>query len=465
MDERLTSGDEGLDEILGGGLPMNGINLIIGLPGSGKTILSEQFVFAGATEERPAIYLTTVSEPFEKILRYGQTLSFFDRDVVGRAVYYEDLGDTVGGEGGLSAVTERIASLTRERRPGIIAIDSFKALAAFAEDAQAFRSFLHDLAALLTAFPVTSFWIGEYSEEEMRTAPEAAVADGIISLEMERANERAQRLIQVIKLRGSQFRSGRHGYRLSTDGITVFPRLADPLSQEAYGLSEHRISTGIPPLDTMLAEGYTGGSSTLVAGPSGAGKTLMGLHFIFSGVAIGQPGVIATLQENPVQIGRMARGFGWSLDDERVSVMYRSPNDVYIDEWVYELLNLVETTGATRVLIDSLSDLHYAATDPVRFREFIYSLTQRLSRSGVSPIMTSEVPDLFHVGSLAEYGISHLSDNVILLQYVRAGSRLLRTVTVVKSRASAHDPEIREFGITSDGIVLGDPIGNENVFG
>ena len=145
--------------------------------------------------------------------------------------------------------------------------------------------------------------------------------------------------------------------------------------------------------------------------------------------------------------------------------MYRSPNDVYIDEWVYELLDLVETTGATRVLIDSLSDLHFAATDPVRFREFIYSLTQRFSRTGVSPIMTSEVPDLFHVGSLAEYGISHLSDNVILLQYVRAHTGLLRTVAVVKSRASAHDPEIREFDITSGGIVLGDPIGDETVFG
>jgi circadian clock protein KaiC len=465
VDERLTSGDEGLDEILGGGLPMNGINLVVGRPGAGKTILSEQFIFAGATEERPAIYLTTVSEPFEKILHYGQTLSFFDRDAIGRSVYYEDLGDAVGGEGGLSGVTERIAMMTKQRRPGIIAIDSFKALAPYAENARSYRNFLHDLAALLTAFPVTSFWIGEYSEEEMGAAPEAAVADGIISLEMQRANERAQRLIQVIKLRGSEFRSGRHGYRLSRDGITVFPRLADPLSQEVYGLSEDRISTGIPPLDTMLAEGYGKGSSTLVAGPSGAGKTLMGLHFIFNGVAIGQPGVIATLQENPVQLERMARGFGWSLDDEGVSVMYRSPNDVYIDQWVYELIDLVEGTGATRVLIDSLSDLHYAATDPVRFREFIYSLSQRLSRSGVSPIMTSEVPDLFHVGSLAEYGISHLSDNVILLQYVRLDSRLLRTVTVVKSRASAHDPEIREFGITSDGIVLGDPIGDENVLG
>jgi circadian clock protein KaiC len=172
VDKRLTSGDRGLDEILGGGLPMNGINLIIGLPGSGKTMLSQQFVFTGATEERPAIYLSTVSEPFEKMLRYGQTLSFFDRDAIGRSVYYEDLGGMVGNEGGLTTVTERIGALIKERRPGIIAIDSFKALAAYAENGQAFRQFLHNLAALLTAFPVTAFWIGEYSDEETRTAPD-----------------------------------------------------------------------------------------------------------------------------------------------------------------------------------------------------------------------------------------------------------------------------------------------------
>src|SRR4029450_11980827 len=183
-------------------------------------------------------------------------------------------------------------------------------------------------------------------------------------------------------------------------------------------LSDERMSTGIAPLDAMLAEGYAPGSSTLVAGPSGVGKTLMGLHFIFSGAANAEPGVIATLQENPIQLQRVARGFGWSLDNERVAVMHRSPNDVYIDEWVYELLELIHTTAATRVLIDSLSDLQYATPDRVRFREFIYSLTQRFSRAGISPIMTSEIPELFHVGRLAEYGISHLSENGVLLQYL-----------------------------------------------
>ena len=461
MDERGATGDAGLDRILGGGLLLNSINLITGRPGSGKTILCQQFMFARATEERPAVYLSTVSEPFEKILRYAQTLSFFDRNAIGRTIFFEDLGPTVAGPDGLTAVIEQIGTLIRERRPGIIAIDSFKALAAFADDARGFRRFLHDVAALLTAFPATSFWIGEYSEEETRTAPEFAVADAIISLATERVNERTLRLIEVTKLRGSDFRSGRHTYRLSTDGITFFPRLADPVRDEDYRLSEGRITSGVAPLDVMLAEGYTPGSSTLVAGPSGVGKTLMGLHFIFSGAANGEPGVIATLQENPVQLERIARGFGWSLDHERVAVMHRSPNDVYVDEWVYELLETTERTGATRVIVDSLSDLQYATPDLVRFREFIYSLTQRLSRAGISSVLTSEIPDLFRVGRLAEYGISHLSDNVILLQYLRADARLLRTVTILKSRASAHDPQIREFEITPDGIVLGEPIASE----
>ncbi|HKQ17773.1 MAG TPA: ATPase domain-containing protein [Solirubrobacterales bacterium] len=458
MMERLSSGDAGLDLILGGGLPGDGINLVTGLPGSGKTLLCQQFSFACATAERPAIFLSTVSEPFEKMIRYAQTLSFFDRDAIGRSVFYEDLGGAVIGDGGLGAVTERVSALINDRRPGIVTIDSFKALAAFADDARAFRSFLHDLAALLSAYPATCFWVGEYGDDEARTAPEFAVADGIISLATERANERTLRLIRVTKLRGSEFRSGRHAYRLSADGITVFPRLADPVAADGYTLGTERVSTGIALLDGMLAEGYAPGSSTLVAGPSGAGKTLMGLHFIFSGAASGEPGIIASLQENPSQLDKVARGFGWSLENAGVTVMYRSPNDVYIDEWVYELLDVVERTGAKRVLVDGLSDLQYATPDPVRFREFIYSLMQRLSRSGVSPIMTSEIADLFHVGSLAEFGISHLSDNVILLQYRRVGTRIGRTVTVLKSRGSAHDPEVREFDISSDGIELGDPV-------
>jgi circadian clock protein KaiC len=164
--------------------------------------------------------------------------------------------------------------------------------------------------------------------------------------------------------------------------------------------------------------------------------------------------VIASLQENTTQLDRMAHGFGWSVSEPEVEVLYRSPVDIYIDEWVYELMAAVERTGARRVLIDSLADLRMAAPDETRFREFIYSLTQRFSRHGVSILMTMEIPDLFHLERLSESALSHLSDNVVLLKYVQDDHSILRAVSVIKSRASYHHPDIRPFQIGRDGIVL-----------
>jgi circadian clock protein KaiC len=463
MSDRLSSGHPRLDGLLGGGLPANAINVLIGLPGAGKTILAQQYVFANATPDRPALYLSTVSEPLEKIVRYGQSLGFFSPEAVGRAVFYEDLG-TILNEHGLEAVSERIGELIRERKPGIIVIDSFKALSAYA-DASDFRRFLHELAGRLSAFPTNCFWVGEYAEDAIADAPEFAVADTVISLSTARIGDREIRTLRVLKLRGGSASSGAHAYRITSNGIDVFPRLADPVEIDDYVLSDVRISSGIAALDELLADGYWPGASTLCAGPSGSGKTLMGLHFIFNGAREGDPGVIATLQENPVQLERIVRSFDWALQEPAVELMYRSPVDVYIDEWVYELLDTVERVGARRVLIDSLSDLQMAAPDPIRFREYMYSLSQRLSRQGISLFMTSELPDLFRVGRLSEFGVSHLSDNVVLLQYVRDSAVVRRALTVLKTRASHHQPEIREFTITPEGIVLGGTFAPAQSFG
>ena len=454
---RMGSGNPRLDTILGGGFPAHGINLVVGPPGSGKTVLAQQYVFHNATPERPAIYLTTVSEPLEKVLRYVQTLAFFDTGVVGRAVHYEDMGGLLGAEG-LAAVVERIDALLKERRPAILVIDSFKALTPYATDQGAFRRFLHGLAGRLSAFPVTSLWIGEYDSAELSTAPEFAVADAIVSLSSDQVGQRELRMLQVLKLRGSGFLSGRHSYRISEAGIDVFPRLADPMDAMAYPMATERASSGIPALDSMLDDGYWPGAATLVAGPTGSGKTLMGLHFIVSGARGGEPGVIASLQENPTQLQRIAEGFGWSLAEDGVQLLYRSPVDLYIDQWVYELLAAIERTGARRVLIDSLGDLAFAAGDEARYREYLYSLVQRCSRVGVSLLMTFELPDLFQVARLSELGVSHVSDNVVLLQYLRQPDVIRRTLTVLKTRASLHQPQVREFTITPEGITLQDGI-------
>jgi circadian clock protein KaiC len=460
--ERLSSGNERLDQVLNGGLIRNAINLIIGVPGSGKTILSQQYVFHNATVESPALYLSTVTEPLDKILRYGESLEFFDRAAIrdGRVVY-EDLGVTLS-ERGLIDTLDLIDRFLKELRPGIVVIDSFKAFHAFAKHESDFRLFLNGLARRLTAVAVTSIWNAPYTREQAQDVAEFAVADAAISLDIKRAEGRETRVLQVLKLRGSAFRSGEHSYRISAAGFAVFPRLADDLDSSIYELEGRRIESGIPALDEVLGVGgYLAGASTLVVGPSGVGKTLMGLHFIFHGAKTGEPGILATFQENKTQLSRIVKGFGWSLEDKGVHILSRSVVDMYIDEWVYELLDLVARTGATRIVIDSLPDLMTTAGDPVRFREWMYSLVQRCTRQGISLMMIVEVPELFQLRRISEQGLSHLSDNVVLLQYVQDGARLARALTVLKTRAMHHQPVVHRYEITEEGLVLGEELAFE----
>ena len=186
----------------------------------------------------------------------------------------------------------------------------------------------------------------------------------------------------------------------------------------------------------MLADGYWRGASTLVAGPSGAGKTLVALHFVFCGAELGEQGIYATLQENPIQLERIVQGFSWSLKQPKVELMFRPPVDLYLDEWVYDLLDLIEHTGAKRVAIDSLGDLRAACGDEIRFREYMYSFLQRCVRRNVSVMMTQEVPELFGITRLSEFGISHVSDNVVLLQFLRGDSEVKRAITCSKHAAA-----------------------------
>ena len=454
MTDKVSSGLARLDEILAGGLTRGSIALVIGVPGSGKTILSQHFVFNNATEEAPALYLSTITEPFDKILRFGQSLEFFDVGAVrdGRVIY-EDLGGTLTHEG-LDGVLATTGELLKTRHPGLLVIDSFRALHAFAKDDAGYRLFLDALTRQLTASTATSIWIDEYARASAQEAPEFAVADAIIALDTKQIGAREHRILQVLKLRGSGFRSGQHSYRISARGIDVYPRLADVQDETPYTLREKRIRTGVQALDAMLGDGLWPGASTLVVGPTGVGKTLIGLHFLFEGAKTGEPGILATFQENRVQLSRIVAGFGWSIDAPGMHVLSRSLVDVYIDQWVYELLDLIESTGARRVVIDSLPDVMTAAGDATRFREWMYSLVQRLSRAGVTLMMTLEVRELFEIGEISEGGLSHLADNVIVLQYVQGASTVTRTLTVLKTRATHHDNLVRAYEITDKGLSL-----------
>lgn len=453
MVRRLSSGHVRLDAILDGGLIDPSIVLVAGLPGSGKTVLAQQYAFANGTDERPAVYLSTVGEPLGKILQFSEGLSFFDTDRVGRSVLFDDLGtqlDRGGLDGTLSWIVELI-----ERQPcSMLVFDSFRAVRSYVGNAGDFERFIHELAGRLSAMGTMTLWLGEYGLEELERCPEFAVADAAILMASETSGQRESRAIRVLKLRGGSYRSGMHAYRIGSGGIDAFPRLSD-VDGTQYKMGRERASSGIAALDELLADGYWPGSATLVAGPTGCGKTAMGLQFIFGGAQIGEPGVFASLQENTVQLERMVEGFGWHVDDPGVIVRCDSPNDIYIDQWFYELFDTIESIGARRLVVDSLGDLAVACDDDKRFREFIYSLLSRCSRAGISTIATFETPDLYGLKRLSERGVSHLSDNVILMQYFRRDSALARALTVLKTRASRHLPQTHEFEITHDGISIG----------
>ena len=301
--ERLSTGNARLDEVLGGGLVLERDHA----GGRRARVPARRSWPSNACSptprrERPGLYLSTVSEPFDKLLRYGQSLEFFDPAQVGRSVFYDDLGDAVHHDG-LAGVLERIDALVKEHQPGIIVIDSFKALRTFAADDAEFRRFLHDLAGRLTALAVSSLWVGEYEPDEATDSPEFAVADAVIGLETKRSAERSIRYLSVRKLRGSDFLSGDHVYRITAGGLS-FPSPRRPSRQRRATASiGERVSTGIAALDDALEDGYWPGSTTLIAGPSGAGKTLMGLHFVFAGAARDEPGDLRHAAREPDPAG------------------------------------------------------------------------------------------------------------------------------------------------------------------
>jgi len=454
--ERLKTGNPNLDQVLHGGFPINTINVVMGAPGTGKTILAEQLVFANATAAAPALYLTTLSEPLDKFIQHGQSYGFFDSSRVGETVFYEDLGAMLR-ERGIGALAEVVTEMLAQRKPKLIVIDSFKALNELIETPQDRRTILFDLASVLTAYKCTTFLIGEYSGEMMTDLPEFAIADSIVLLMKESTGVREQRFLRVEKLRGSASIPGMHALNISENGIALFPRLLTPEISPDYISKPQRVNTGVAGLDEMIEKGFWRGSTTLVAGPTGSGKTIIGLHFIREGIINNEPGVYVGFQENPVQMSQVMSHFDWDPDmllkNDAFEFMYRSPVEMQLDSVAAELFSRVREGRVKRVVIDAIGDLKKSSGDPRRFFDFLYSLTQWFAIQNVTCLLLFEVHQLFDPPQISDEEISNLSDNIVLLSFSR-GSEMRRMVRIIKTRGSGHDHKEHTLSITSAGVSI-----------
>src|SRR5688572_23059771 len=219
MTDKIKTGCAGLDQVLFGGIPTNTISVIMGAPGTGKTILAEQIAFANATVDAPALYLTTMSEPLEKFIAHGQSYGFFDQEKIGTSVFFEDLG-LILREQGVEKLPEIITDLLVARRARFVFIDSFKALNELMEPRQR-RNLIFDLATVLSTYDCTSFLIGEYADAMMTELPEFAIADVVIQMLKLATNVREERFLRIEKLRASRSTPGLHAFSITSDGLEV----------------------------------------------------------------------------------------------------------------------------------------------------------------------------------------------------------------------------------------------------
>lgn len=460
----LPTGVPGLDEILGGGLPEFSFNMIAGAPGSGKTTLAHQIMFANATPERPALYFTVLGEPAIKMLRYQQQLQFFDQTKLNTSIRFINLSQVVLDHD-LSAVLEEIVKEVEAASPGIVVVDSFRTVVRKAQSGAGnleLQGFIQRLALHLTSWQATTFLIGEYDEDEIRDNPVFTVADGLFWLSQQVERNSIVRKLQIKKSRGQASVPGLHTFRLTDSGVQTFPRTFGFTGREERVKGHRRLSCGIPKLDEMLGGGIPEGDSLLVAGSSGTGKSLLGTQFIVEGLRQGEPGIVAMFEERPAEYAERAASFGLDLDtpqkEGKLKLLYIRPLDLSVDETVREIIDAVQEMGAKRLVIDSLAGFEMALAPGFRtdFRESLYRMIGALTRIGVTILSTVEIQEVFTGFALSSYAISFLSDDILRLRFVSIDGQHRKMMVVIKMRRSTHSTEMREFEITSEGLVIGE---------
>jgi circadian clock protein KaiC len=460
--ERLPSLVPGLDTILCGGFLRGGLYIVRGAPGTGKTVLASQIIYTQAAQGHRALFVTVLGENHGRMMQHLRPMRFFDPSLVPDPVTYINAYQALEDDG-LKGLPTLFRREVQAHGATLLILDGLSAVEAKGGAGAVFemKRFTHELQTLASATDCTMFLLTTASG--VSSAPELTMVDGVIQLQQRMYALRSERRLVVQKFRGSGFLEGEHPYRISRDGLTVFPRIEAQFAMPTRRARPRptRISTGIASLDMMLHGGLPAATMGAVVGPSGAGKTALGLQFMAASSA-SEPGLLFGCYEPPERLRLKAETMGLDLAvaEQRgdVELLWYPTGEHILDELAHRLLDAVRRRGVKRLVIDGISGFQQAALEPERILRFWSALSAELQGLDVTTLHTLELPELMGPElRVPVVGISSLAESLLLLRHVEIQSRLFRLISLFKVREGAFDPTIREFAITDSGIVVGKP--------
>ena len=464
VQQRLSLGIPGLDDILNGGLPAGHLYLIEGVPGSGKTTIALQFLMAGRDQGESVLYVT-LSETAQELKLAAQShgwnldgvqlleLSSFEHLLKPERQYTVleatdvELADT------LEAIQTHIEKL----KPSRVVFDSLSELRLLARDPLKFRREVLNFKQSFGNKKITLLLLDDHSYEA-EDLQVASLAHGIIQLETLASDFGAERRrLSCSKLRGSRFRGGFHDYKITTGGLEVYPRLV--ASEHRSPVMPGSLLSGIGNLDLLLGGGLDIGTSTIVIGASGTGKTTIAVMYAIAAAKRGERSKIFLFDENQGTMLARCQGLNMPLqefiDSGQVVLQQVDPAEMSPGEFTAVVRKAVETDGITSIIIDSLSGYVNAMPNERLLMLQLHELLSYLNQLNVTTLMTNVQHGLFGPAAMTNADISYLADTIILLRYFEAAGAVKRAVSVLKKRTGSHELTIREYQFRNGGLEVG----------
>ncbi len=464
--KRCITGIDGLDNILQGGLPASHLYLIEGDPGTGKTTLAMQFLLAGAAEGEPVLYVTlseSAKELHDVASSHGWSLEKVkifellpDAEALSPERQYTvfhpsevELGDT----------TKAIVSKVDEVKPKRVVIDSLSELRMLAQDPLRYRRQILAFKQYFSGRQCTVLLLDDRTNTD-RDLQLQSIAHGVLSLEnLPRDYGVKRRRLEVLKLRGSSFREGYHDYGIKKGGLSVYPRLI--AAEHRTPFIREQISSGIAELDALVGGGIDRGTSTLVMGPAGAGKSTISAKYALAAMARGESAAVYLFDEGvPSYLARMkSLGFDAELylKDGRFRLHQIDVAELSPGEFVNRVHHAVEADGVKVVIIDSLNGFMNAMPGEKYLPMQLHEMTTFLNQKGVASFLVLAQHGLVGREMQTPVDVSYLADSVLLLRFFEAKGEIKQAISMVKKRSGHHERTIRELRL-NHGIVVGKPL-------